>query len=190
MTSADMNASLRQVTQLSDAWLATIAHIARGWGGLIVSVCHVLVTILVLVTLKCRRSRERRRVRWDYVHHQAYRGRRRLIPLSDGSVTDVTDLSQELNDSVFVVWKVVALELLSLIHYHHILLSLIQITRVYVSILYNIFLFFFKLKLFPCKYKKNMHACTFINVQYEYIYPNISNISKYWSFLMLIFQKI
>ena len=103
MTSAEMNASLRQVTQISDAWLATIAHIVRGWGGLIVSSCHVLVTILVLVTLRCRRRRERRRVRRDFVQHQAYRGRRRLIPLSDGSVTDVTDLSQELNDSVFVV---------------------------------------------------------------------------------------
>ena len=96
---------MSQVIQASDDYLGLVTHIIQSWGGLLLGVCNLLTTVFIYLCCRCRRSREIQRVRRNFLAGRSSHRRRRLVALSDGTVTDLTDLemSQCLNDSVFSV---------------------------------------------------------------------------------------
>ena len=101
-----VDTALHHMKQNSDAYLDAVFNILRGWGGLIFSVTHSVLTIAAYLCCRCRRVREVRRIRNNLRRNPSFRSRRRLVLLSDGSVTDVADLENGLmlNDSVFMAW--------------------------------------------------------------------------------------
>ena len=96
---------LVQVQQTSDEVLGLVKHLLRGWAGLALGVLNTLAAVTFYVCMKCRRRREVRRLLRDVASGRMnpYR-RRRLLPLSDGSVVDLSDFESNipLEDSVFI----------------------------------------------------------------------------------------